>query len=155
MASMRRSAFTLVSALLLASCATGADDVAVTTAAPVIDEQVSTTSTSPVETTTTTEATTTTTEPTTTTIAGTVIEVTVEAGEVTVEGTTSVAQGEQVTISVLSDEADEVHLHTYDLTAEVQPGEAASISFTADIPGVHEVELEQSGIKLLDLEVGG
>lgn len=152
---MRRIPAVTILSLLLAACATGADDAAVTTAAPVVDEQVSTTSTSPVETTTTTQPTTTTTEAPTTTIAGVLIRVTVEAGEVTVNGPTSVAQGETVTIRVRSDAADEVHVHTYDLTAEIEPGAVASIEFTADIPGVHEVELEQSGVKLLDLEVGG
>lgn len=152
---MRRISSVMILSVLLAACATGADDVAVTTAPPVVDDRASTTSTSPVETTTTTQPTTTTTEASTTTIAGILVRITVEAGEVTVNGPTSVEQGEQVTIRVRSDSADEVHVHTYDLTAAVEPGAVASIEFTADIPGVHEIELEQSGIKLMDLEVGG
>jgi hypothetical protein len=152
---MRWIAAALFTLLVLSACAEGADDAAVTTTLPAVDVGPSTTSTSPVETTTTTQATTTTAQATTTTIEGALIRVVVEAGEVTVRGSTSVPAGERVTIRVRADIDDEVHVHTYDLAAEVGPGSAAEISFVADVPGVHEVELEQSGTKLLDLEVGG
>lgn len=156
MALMRSTASILLLVLSLVACATGEDDAAVTTVVAATDPQQSTTSTSPVETTTTTTApTTTTTEVTTTTVAGTLIRVRVEAGEVTVNGPTTVAQGEDVTIRVRSDVADEVHVHTYDLLSDVEAGGVTEIAFTADIPGVHEVELEQSALRLLDLEVGG
>lgn len=64
-----------------------------------------------------------------------------------------VEQGAQVTIRVTSDVADELHVHTYDLTAELVPGQSADLTFLAKIPGVHEVELEERGTKVLELEV--
>lgn len=61
--------------------------------------------------------------------------------------------GELVDITVTSDKADELHVHGYDITADLTAGTAGSASFTADIPGVFEVELEKSGLKVLELEV--
>ncbi|QNG55901.1 hypothetical protein H6H00_28230 [Pseudonocardia petroleophila] len=65
----------------------------------------------------------------------------------------AVALGEAVELTVTSDVADEVHLHGYDLSAPVTAGGSATLSFTADIPGVFEIELEESGEPLARLEV--
>ena len=65
----------------------------------------------------------------------------------------SVARGRTVVIRVTADVADEVHLHGYDLTADVAPGAPATIRVTADAPGRFEVELEDSGIQVAELEV--
>jgi hypothetical protein len=62
--------------------------------------------------------------------------------------------GAPVELRVTSDQADIVHVHGYDLEAPVAPGEAATVTFTADIPGVFEVELEERGLKIAELEVG-
>jgi uncharacterized cupredoxin-like copper-binding protein len=64
-----------------------------------------------------------------------------------------VKTGQTVVLRVTADVADEVHLHGYDKSAEVAPGKPAEIRFTADIPGVFEVELEQRKQKLVELEV--
>ena len=50
-------------------------------------------------------------------------------------GRVPVAAGTEVTLSVTSDVADEVHLHGYDLEAELTPGTPAEITFDADGPG--------------------
>jgi heme/copper-type cytochrome/quinol oxidase subunit 2 len=81
------------------------------------------------------------------------IEIEVEDGEVTGPGEIEVAQGERVRIVVEADVSDEVHLHGYDLTADVTPQEPAVIVFRADAPGVYEVELENAGLVLLELSV--
>jgi hypothetical protein len=65
----------------------------------------------------------------------------------------SVARGRIVVINVISDVADEVHVHGYDLTAEVAPGAPATIRFTADASGRFEIELENSGVQIAELEV--
>ena len=65
----------------------------------------------------------------------------------------SVARGRAVVLRVTSDTADEVHVHGYDLTADVAPGAPATIRFTADAPGRFEVELEESGVEIGELEV--
>ena len=62
-------------------------------------------------------------------------------------------QGERVRLVVTSDVADEVHVHGYDRSADVEAGATVTIELTADIPGIFEVELEDSGLKLLELEV--
>ena len=61
--------------------------------------------------------------------------------------------GERLTIRVRSDVADEVHLHGYDLSKRVAPDAPATFTFTADIPGVFELELEGRGMLLARLEV--
>jgi FtsP/CotA-like multicopper oxidase with cupredoxin domain len=66
---------------------------------------------------------------------------------------TSVSQGQRVRVVVTSDVADEIHLHGYDLSAEVAPGQPATIEFVAETPGRFEVELEGRGVQLADLEV--
>jgi hypothetical protein len=65
----------------------------------------------------------------------------------------SVARGRIVVITVTSDVADEVHVHGYDLTADVAPGGPATIRFTADAPGRFEIELENTGVQIGELEV--
>jgi hypothetical protein len=67
---------------------------------------------------------------------------------------TEVAVGEVVLIRVTADETDQIHVHGYDVYGEVMPGMPAEVRFTADIPGVFEVELEGSGTLLTTLEVG-
>jgi heme/copper-type cytochrome/quinol oxidase subunit 2 len=65
----------------------------------------------------------------------------------------AVSSGDRVRIQVSSDVADEVHVHGYDLSKDVGPGKPATIEFTANLPGVWEVELENAKRKLFDLEV--
>jgi hypothetical protein len=95
-------------------------------------------------------------EATTTTagFAGTLIEAKVTGGKVgTAERRVGVERGERVRIKVESDQADEVHVHGYDLKRPVGPGKPATIEFAADLPGIYEVELEATKRKLFDLEV--
>ena len=61
--------------------------------------------------------------------------------------------GRDVVITVTSDVADEVHVHGYDLMADVAPGAPATIRFTADAPGRFEIELENTGVQIAELEV--
>lgn len=83
-------------------------------------------------------------------------EVTVEGGQVAggVERI-PVEVGDTVALRVASDVADTVHVHGYDRQAAVAPDEPAVVRFTADIPGVFEVELEQRGLPVAELEVTG
>lgn len=75
-------------------------------------------------------------------------------GEVTGDaGRVEIPLGAEVTLTVTSDVADEVHLHGYDESVPVQPGQPATLRFTADIPGVFEFELEQTGARLGALQV--
>lgn len=65
-----------------------------------------------------------------------------------------VKQGKKVSLVVTSaDTTDEVHLHGYDLHADVAPGRPARIAFTASIAGRFEAELESRGFTILRFEV--
>jgi hypothetical protein len=91
----------------------------------------------------------------TTSAQGRRIEVAVTGGQVTGDtGRVVVTAHEQVTLVITSDVADEVHVHGYDLTTELTPGEPAELSFAATVPGVFEVELHEAGAVLLSLQVG-
>jgi hypothetical protein len=61
--------------------------------------------------------------------------------------------GQKVRVQVEADRAEEVHVHGYDLKKDVAPGKPAVIEFTADVPGVFEVELEESSLRLFELQV--
>ncbi len=60
---------------------------------------------------------------------------------------------EKVVLRATSDVPEELHVHTYDVRADLTPGEPAEVRFTAGIPGRHEVEVEKSGKVALTLEV--
>ncbi len=82
------------------------------------------------------------------------IAITVAGGKVTgTSGREQVALGESVVIRVTSDIAEEVHVHGYDLMADVPAGGTVDIPLTASIPGGFEVELEGSGKTLFQLRV--
>ena len=93
--------------------------------------------------------------PTTASPAGQRIEVQVTGGQASGDtGRVPVAADEHVTLVITSDTADEVHVHGYDLEAELAPGQPTEIAFDATIPGVFEVELHEAGTLLLSLQVG-
>jgi hypothetical protein len=64
-----------------------------------------------------------------------------------------VDRNQQVVVLVQSDVADEVHVHGYNLSAEVAPGRPARIAFDADVVGRFEIELESRSLQLVDLRV--
>ncbi|TFV65291.1 UNVERIFIED_ORG: hypothetical protein E4P37_10310 [Bacillus sp. AZ43] len=87
--------------------------------------------------------------------AGQRIEVTVTGGQVSGDtGRVPVPAGEHVVLVVTSDAPDELHVHGYDLTADLAPDTPATVEFDATIPGVFEVELHDAGTVLLSLQVG-
>ena len=65
----------------------------------------------------------------------------------------SVDEGRKVVLLVRTALTDHVHLHGYDLTADVGPGKPGTIRFTASVPGRFEIELEERGLELAELEV--
>lgn len=86
--------------------------------------------------------------------AGKLVQVRVAGGKVeTAQRRVRVSRGDRVRIQVQGDQADEVHVHGFDLKEPVGPGKPATVEFTADLPGVWEVELENAKRKLFDLEV--
>jgi hypothetical protein len=65
----------------------------------------------------------------------------------------SVERDRQVELVVESELTDHVHLHGYDLTADVGPGVPGTIRFQATAPGRFEIELEERGLQIGELEV--
>ena len=66
----------------------------------------------------------------------------------------TVDRGASVTVQVTSDGGeDEVHVHGYDLSKDDAPGAPANITFDADIAGRFEIELENAGTPIGELEV--
>ena len=82
-----------------------------------------------------------------------VLEVTYADGSLHHPTQTTVNKDSPVRIVVTSDVADEVHVHGYDLKADVGPGLPGTVQFQATIPGTFEVELEGLGLLLFELEV--
>jgi hypothetical protein len=87
-------------------------------------------------------------------ISGTVIEVTYAGGKVTgVEPRVSVALGEPVLLRVTSDVAEQIHVHGYDVVADIPAGGTAEVEFGADLAGSWEVELHDAGRPMFQLRV--
>jgi len=87
------------------------------------------------------------------TTGATIIDVSYVGGNITGGGRRSATLGRPAVINVTSDVTDEVHLHGYDKKADTGPGMIGTITFIADKPGIFEVELENKGLKLFELEV--
>jgi hypothetical protein len=66
----------------------------------------------------------------------------------------TIERGQRVTLIVSADVVDHVHVHGYDLMADVAPGSAARITFKASVPGRFEVELEERALQIAELRVG-
>jgi hypothetical protein len=82
--------------------------------------------------------------------------VAVEVRDGRVVGTTpqvEVALGDTVELGVTSDRADAVHVHGYEVIVDVSPNIETTVEFVANIPGVFEIELEDSGVLLVSLTV--
>ena len=62
--------------------------------------------------------------------------------------------GDTVTITVIGDTTDELHIHGYDLLVKFSPGQPGSITFEAKIPGIFEVESHHRGDLVMELQVG-
>lgn len=160
---MRHLATAVVAAttiLLLSGCGSDAEPDEITTsmangAVTTTSSADETTTTGAVATTTTTEpATTTTTEPATTTTLGVqAFNFVVNGNEVDGPERVEVARNSTVNLIVTGDVTDEVHLHGYDLFVDLTPQSAAIIEFVAEIAGIFEVELEESGLLLTEVVV--
>jgi hypothetical protein len=103
-----------------------------------------------------TEAGTTTQPATTTTIALVPEPIRVAFRDGRVRGgvqTFSFEQGDRVRLIVRADVADHVHVHGFDLFADVAPGRPARFTFRADLTGRFDIELEDRHVPLAELRV--
>lgn len=129
----------LLAAAALAGC--GSDDNG-TTAATTTDTTTTETTTS--------ETTTTTSPPAQPTIVRIMVVEGAPQGGIVRK---TVSQGDQVVLVVTSDVGDEIHLHGYDKSRDVEAGGTVRLPFKASIPGRFEVELESRGVQIADISV--
>jgi hypothetical protein len=64
-----------------------------------------------------------------------------------------VHQGDHVVLRISSNASDELHLHGYDLHAQITPQETAVLDFSANRTGRFTLELHQANTELGALEV--
>jgi hypothetical protein len=62
-------------------------------------------------------------------------------------------KGDQIRFRVVSDTADEIHVHGYDLMKDVEKGGSVSFSFKGSIDGRFVVELEDHEQQIAELDV--
>lgn len=67
--------------------------------------------------------------------------------------TIQVNQGDEVEIKVTSDEDEELHLHGYDKSLDLEASKEANLRFIANLTGHFEYELEHSKATIGALEV--
>lgn len=67
--------------------------------------------------------------------------------------TLQATQGDEITINITSDEAEEFHVHAYDNSVELEPNKQATLTFTANLSGRFPFELENSKTEIGVLEV--
>jgi hypothetical protein len=86
--------------------------------------------------------------------AGDVPTIEVRGGE-PVDGVAELeySAGEEVRFRVSSDEAEEIHVHGYDLAKDVPAGGAVEFAFPAELEGIYEVELEKLAVQIAELRV--
>jgi hypothetical protein len=61
--------------------------------------------------------------------------------------------GEEVRFQVSSDEAEEIHVHGYDLAKNVPAGRTVEFAFPAELEGIYEVELEGQAVQIAELRI--
>ena len=64
-----------------------------------------------------------------------------------------VRKGQTVRFRARSSTDEEIHVHGYDLTRAVKPGQTVRMSFKATIDGIFEIEFEHSGTQIARLRV--
>ena len=62
-------------------------------------------------------------------------------------------KGDTIRFRVVSDTADEIHVHGYDLMKDVPAGGSVTFSFKGSIDGRFVVELEDHGEQIAELDV--
>ena len=85
--------------------------------------------------------------------ADVVLNVTLSGGSVTSPTDPEIPLGSLVEVIVETDVAEHLHLHGYDVEVALTPDAPTVIRFVADIPGIFEMELEDSGVFVMSIRV--
>lgn len=62
-------------------------------------------------------------------------------------------KGDRIRFQVDSDVSDEIHIHGYDISEDVEAGRSVRFDFPASLEGVFEVELEGRTAQIAELRV--
>lgn len=62
-------------------------------------------------------------------------------------------QGDEITLNIRTDRADELHIHGYDLRANLLPGQVVSLTFIATVTGRFGIELHKAHVAIGAVEV--
>jgi hypothetical protein len=62
-------------------------------------------------------------------------------------------EGDRIRFQVDSDVSDEIHIHGYDISKDIEAGGSARFDFPAGLEGVFEVELEGRTAQIAELRV--
>jgi hypothetical protein len=83
-----------------------------------------------------------------------VVDLTVQGGKLK-SGPTIIklVQGQSLTIRIIADRSDELHLHGYDLHLVLSPNETATLAISAEQSGRFTYELHQANMELGAIEV--
>jgi heme/copper-type cytochrome/quinol oxidase subunit 2 len=84
-----------------------------------------------------------------------VFDIVVQKGKLETGGAISVRKGDDVTLHITTDVADEFHLDGYDLDTKISPARSTSLKFKASSAGRFEYQLRGANQKLGVLEVSG
>lgn len=84
-----------------------------------------------------------------------------EVPEIVVEGGQPVGgvkqlefrSGETIRFDIVSDTADELHVHTYDVYVDLEPGKTAEVKIPATIEGVVEAEMHHSLAPVAEISI--
>lgn len=86
--------------------------------------------------------------------ADVVLEASVADGEVTTDSDRyEVEVGSIVAVVATADTTDQVHVHGFNFFLDLEPGQEGTVVFVADAPGLFEVELEEAGTLLFELQI--
>lgn len=61
--------------------------------------------------------------------------------------------GEDIRFKVESDQAEEIHLHGYDVMKDVPAGGSVTFDVPAEIEGIFEAEMEGAGVQIAEIQV--
>jgi hypothetical protein len=62
-------------------------------------------------------------------------------------------EGDTVRFAVDSDVDEEIHVHGFDVSQDVEAGQRVKVSFGAEFTGIFEVELERSAVPIAEVQV--
>jgi hypothetical protein len=61
--------------------------------------------------------------------------------------------GESLTIAIISDKANTLHAHGFEIAKDIQAGQRAEVTIKGAKPGVYEFELHDPELRLLQVAV--